>query len=269
MFIATTTNVLNSSDIDTLSAVIAAIALLSSIISTFLSIQTSRKLGSVDFQSAERVKADTSELISTLRSVIYKGIMFRLNSKNLTIEHEKEMVSKFSTSTTGFAFHIWAAEKSRVASENGDQSEPWRTFQLRLTEILNATDPGEAVSAATSIQLMFSGLVKDDFETISDYLDDIPKALVKLESNIEHDIVMKVNRDLFANESKESELTTKAKLNFLKSKGVVDPDIDLFIAIDNDDAGLAKDALDRGASPNASLGEIWDRHQKVLEGFSE
>ena len=58
------------------------------------------------------------------------------------------------------------------------------------------------------------------------------------------------------------------RLQQLKDSGVVDPDVDLWLALERGDKGIAevKDALDRHANPNVSLGDVLSKYEDVDSG---
>lgn len=58
--------------------------------------------------------------------------------------------------------------------------------------------------------------------------------------------------------------TTHEKLKSLKAKGIHDPDVDLFLAVFDNDVDRLKAALKEGANPNVTDTEVLRRHQLEL-----
>jgi hypothetical protein len=57
------------------------------------------------------------------------------------------------------------------------------------------------------------------------------------------------------------------KLLYLVEQGVEDPDVELWLALLRNDHTSMKNALERGADPNVSLGTVMVRHRDILKGI--
>lgn len=59
----------------------------------------------------------------------------------------------------------------------------------------------------------------------------------------------------------------KLKLQYLKDSGVVDPNIDLFLAVINNDTELLKIALEQGGDPNITDNDLLKKYEVQLRDF--
>jgi hypothetical protein len=95
--------------------------------------------------------------------------------------------------------------------------------------------------------------------------------LSSLESSREQDILLGsldkvIPRRLGGKDDNENGLADSfRRLRQLKDSGVVDPDIDLWLALERGDEGITelKDALDHGANPNGSIDDVLSKYEDV------
>lgn len=65
----------------------------------------------------------------------------------------------------------------------------------------------------------------------------------------------------------DSRLMAVWKIRHLKRKGVADPNVDLFVAVADNDLAAARAALEAGADPNITDRKVIDAHRLVLADF--
>lgn len=227
-----------------------------------------RKYNTSDFKLSQKVKDDTLELLSTLRSLHLKAIHTTQGITNLTLLKEKEKINSFLLTPTAFAYSVWVGQKSK---ETGEKPEQWRTFFLRLTQLLSIENVFSAGCVAADLEQLFDTLNEKDFKIITSYLHNIPDALQKLKTFRQYDVaiqafmnVCKDQRQLAVGPDADS---VERKLTYLKAKGINDPDIDLFVGIFSNDALLVKTALDNGADPSITDVALVDKYKNELNDF--
>jgi hypothetical protein len=252
---------------EAISLIIAVVALITSIVATSISVSLTKTINSSDYQSTQNVKKNTTELLSTLRSIINKGTLHGFGYSNINMNREKEEIENFLNSSTGFAYHIWVTEKSKQVAKEGKDSERWRLLFFHLIRLTASENPKQSSVVAANVQYLFEELREDDFETISDYLKDIPKAIIKLRENIEYDIIPSFIEEIYVEKQNKKGEFFEEKLRFLKDQGINDPDLDLWIAIIEGDKGACGNALDRGANVHSGDKELLNKYEEQLNDF--
>ena len=252
------------------SIAISLLALLASVFSTYLSVRTSTTLQSADYQAYQKFKADTTRLLSTFRSIIHKATLSTQGGEPLDFTTEKNYVNEFLSSTTAFAYHAWVAEKSKRATEAGKQGEAWRVFFLQLVNLSRSDTPLKMGKIAADLELLFNSLSEEDLEEIATYLSDLPTGIRKVFEGREHDPLVQAFVELYGRQPSEADSKKDlAKLHQLRKLGVNDPDVDLFVAVMTDNLELAKQARERGANLNATLGQVFSKYKEQLRQLSE
>ncbi|MGJ3264660.1 MAG: hypothetical protein ACFE0R_15640 [Salinarimonas sp.] len=243
------------------------------IIGSIYPTQVSRRVATIDFQAAQKVKQDTAQIISALRALMIKAVLYTQAPTEIRekfdIDPEKKRIHDFLHSPTALAYYAFVSKKSERARKKGVPEE-WRTFYLQLASILTAKNPYHAGFIAAQVEGYFDGLTRKNIKELAASLDDIPSALELLFQSREHDVVTHVFMNI-ANKEDDLEEVFPQFMKFLKNiKNVDDPDVDLWYAVTSDDDGveLAKSALDRGANRQVSRGTIVERYKSFFEEFS-
>ena len=251
------------------------IALFISILAIIISIGTalysgiqSEKHASSDHQAREQVKSDTADLLSTLRSLMHKGAFSTTTKEVVDIGPEKEAISKFMNSQTGLAYHALINEKSNQAEDAGKKWESWRLFFLYLAELANSDSAYAAAGRAAGVELMFDDLTESDIADIADFNADLIKAISKNSENREGNGLIKVWVEIHKKQQKEDQRFA-AKLNYLKSTGIEDPNIDLFLAVIDGDVSRAEKALKAGADVHTTDTTLLQKYEEELKNFPE
>ena len=159
-------------------AIGAAIISLSSLYVSYKAIQSAQELASSTFQVSESVKIDLATLLSTLRSLIYKGFAhIDPQLGGVSIDAEKEAIQRFLNSPSALAISPYASQMNQE-SEGDEKSNPWSIFFAMLNLLLLTDDPKEAAMIASEISITyFERLSGDDFKSITENLSDLSTGL--------------------------------------------------------------------------------------------
>jgi hypothetical protein len=249
---------------------ISVLAIIICIGSAIYSGMLSEKLASSDHKAKEQVKADTAKLLSTLRSLMNKGALSSTTKDAIDIKPEKDAISEFMNSQTGFAYYSWVDEKSSQAESEGRQGGSWRVFFLYLSELANADNAYVAARRAADVELLFDDLSEDDVEKIAYFNSDLIQAISENSKNREGNVVIKA----LVESQKERQIENSsenllAKLTFLKNKGINDPNIDMFIATITGEISILEKALEAGADPHITDAALLRKYENELEDFGK
>ena len=255
---------------ETITLILSIIAILISLSSALYTGFLSEKLSSSDYKAKEQVKADTARLLSSLRSMMHKGALSSTTKDEIDISYEKNAISEFLTSQTGLAYYAWVDEKSSEADAKGRTGELWRVFFLYLAELSNASHPYSAARRAADVEILFDQLTEEDISKISEFNSDLIKAIANNSKNRDGNVVVNAffSSQKEVEEERSSENLSK-KLRYLKSIGIDDPNIDLFLAVmgGDDNVDAAKAALEAGADVNMTDGALLEKYKKELENY--
>lgn len=253
---------------ETTTLIISIIAVIISISAATYSGYLSKQISSSDYRATEGVKSDTAKLLSTLRSIMHKGALSSTTAKNVDISPEKEVITEFLNSQTGFAYYSWVDEKSSRAEADGRKGESWRLFFLYLVELSNSDDAYTAAHRAADVELLFDQLTENDMAKIAEFNSDLVNAIAKNSKNREGNVVIKVfveaarkrtiegNSDIFL-----------SKLKYLKELGIDDPNIDMFLAVISDNVSALESALKAGADPSTTDTALLNKYEDELRNF--
>lgn len=253
-----------------LTLALSAIAIVISVVVAIYAMRASYEVSTSDYQAQQQVKYDTAILLSSLRSLMHKGA----NSVNATgsvdISSETGAISKFLTSATGLAYFTWVDEKGARAKKAGKSGEQWRLFFIYLAELSVMTDAYAAATRAADVELLFDDLTEDDVRQISGFNADLVKSIASLSENRAENVVVQA----FVEESvrkRPEHAEFRAKLQFLKTLGIDDPNIDLFLAVTSEesDVDAVRAALDAGADRKITAGMLLHKYREQLQGFSD
>lgn len=230
----------------------------------------SQKLSSSDYQAEEQVKTDTAKLLSTLRSIMHKGALSSQTTGKVDFSHERRAISDFTTSQTGLAYYSWVDEKSSEAKKEGRAGESWRLFFLYLAELSNENDAYVAARRAADVEILFDQLTEGDISRISRFNSNLASAIAHNSKNRSGNVVISVFFSMQTESQEErSSDNFSAKLRYLKSIGIEDPNIDLFLGAmgDDDNIDAVRDALEAGAEVNMSDSALLAKYANELKSF--
>jgi hypothetical protein len=259
---------------DVIALVSAAVAGLSLAISIY-AISSQERVATSGFQSAQRVKLDTAELLSALRGIMVKAALYTqqdpkrrddLNySDYIDIRPEKASIQRFLNSATAVAYYAFVARKSSEARKAGKKGEQWRIFFLSLEQLLNTSNTYGAGKSAAKIETMFDDVSEEDIEEMSTGLEDLPGSVRKILKERPYDPIIQVMTELGAKGEADSKFPDFVA--YLREQGVKDPDVDLFWSAISGDKNVAEDALNRGAKLNTTQGDIISKYQDLWKRF--
>ncbi len=261
---------------DLLSAISGLIALFALVLSVY-SVRVANRIATSDFQTSQKVKSDVAQLVATLRSIMIKGVIYSQQAKDIRddADHPEyisnridlENIEHFLHSTTALAFYSFVSERSKLAQEAGRKGENWRTFFLHMVTLSATQNQWLASKRAADLERMLDHLKENDFVTLSRYLEDIPNALEMLFQNREHDVILQVLVGLPKSRREHPDFF-KAFINYLREeKAIQDPDVEVFWSAITGEVDVLKEALDQGANPNITDGELMNRYSDLADEF--
>jgi hypothetical protein len=117
-------------------------------------------------------------------------------------------------------------------------------------------------------------LSKNDVRFIGRSVSDLVRGITGFSRALDDNVLIKAMRGAVGEEQGgiDSEARDKIfvrKLKHLKGKGIEDPNIDLFLAVLGRDSKEVQDALERGADPSITDGEILSKYKSYLGDFKE
>jgi hypothetical protein len=240
---------------------------------SILAFRLSRRVNTSDFQATQKVKVDTTALIAALRGIMVKGAVYSQQDSTLRkkkdypryvdLTAEKKVVQDFLCSPTAIAYHSYLTDKSKKASESGEE---WRTFFLQAAELLSEDNQYAAAKRAARLEKLFHPIEAEDFVGISRYLQDLSAALKRLFDNIPHDTLIAA---LMATSEPEAgpDIFREFVIFLKEEKKISDPDLDLFYGVFLNNEAIMDDALARGANLQADAGELLKRYNPLFEEF--
>lgn len=212
------------------------------------------KVESSDYKAEQQIKSDIAEILSVLSMILHKGALARtIKIKTVDFSEQIKRIEIFANSTTGFAIYNLVASKSKLSP---GKNEEWRLFFFYIAEIVSEpTQIGLVINRAVRIQGLLLKLRHNDLRVISNSVNNLVDGIRNFEAALQENVLVKAMRDA-ANEEQGGEDNAlrsdklMRKLLFLKSQGIDDPNIDLFIAAQEGDTAKLQAAMDRGADIN-------------------
>jgi hypothetical protein len=245
-----------------------AVSTVFALLTGIIAITVTARVASSDHQAAEQVKADIARLLAACRSIQTKSVYVAGTARQLApldFAHEKEQINDFLSSTTAFAMWAWVGERSAAA---GPAPEGWRTFFLTLVEMLATEDPDYWTLAdrGAQVEVLVSALSAHDVKRVGKMVEDLPAAVGRFDESRRRDPAIAAFHAIQA-ERKAAQALYPAKMRYLKAKGVQDPDLDMHLAVVDDDTAALETALAAGANPAVTDGQVVRRHAAELAGF--
>lgn len=238
--------------------VLSGLAICVAVATAIFSSDVAERLSSSDHHAAEQVKSDTAKLIASLKSIADK---LALESQGLTVEFSEEQntLSEFINSATGFAYRAWIRDQQ----DDPRYPETWKNFFLYMAELSN---PHSNPSIYATIDVLHSlqELTDTNLETIHEYNTKLVEAIASMPVDGHH-----VHGALYLiwKEQKDQDRTALEQLKCLREHGVTDPNIDMHVALDQDDVTLLKKALENGADLSVRKLETLSLYEGELRKF--
>ena len=254
---------------------LAIAAIVISILSAVGAARVSYQVNGSGWRASESLLTDLATLLAALRSVSTKGavVMGEQRETLISVDAELDTIRRFLVSTSGLALSLYAGEVGSTGASDDKQAGAWRVLPINFTnlaamKITSGSDNQTAGRLAIDIERTLSTLNRKSIKRIRREIKDLPNVLSSLENSRQKDILLNALGNIRTDQQASADLEIE-RLRQLKSSGIDDPDIDLWLAVTagDDDVAAVKDALDRGANPNIPLGEVLDRHKDVnLDG---
>lgn len=99
---------------------ISILAIVISILTAIYTVSESKKISSSDYYLSEQVKKEIVEIVTTLRTIMIKSMVYSVRSdephisyEKLDLNHEKEILNKFLSSSTSLAIQLWIMEQEK------------------------------------------------------------------------------------------------------------------------------------------------------------
>jgi hypothetical protein len=251
----------------------AAAALVSgfAVVLTALTLVTTVRVESSDFRAAERVKEDITRLLATCRSIYLKAAWLTQQKDQQDVRHaslfdsERQVIQDFLNSTTAPAFYALEGRKTAAARS---AREEWRVFSWYMVDILRAEMPGQyqiIANRAVRVERLITQLRADDITALSDDVSSLPRAINEFADHRSEALLAGMAYKSFGGEE-PSPVSARGMelLRALKRQGVDDPDIEFFLAIEEDSIEHAKQALAAGADARSTINEILSRYPDKL-----
>jgi len=143
-----------------------------------------------------------------------------------------------------------------------------------MSEMIDTDDVGLFLNRAIRVQNLLTGMKKADLKQLANAVQDIAKSVASFDYVVENNVLLKAMRSIYGVDpnttpkADDGNASFIAALSFLKSKGVDDPDIDLFLAVDSNDGAGLKAAIDRGGNVNVTTGELLARYEAQLKTYN-
>jgi hypothetical protein len=223
------------------------------------------------FRVSESLLPDLATLLAALRSIATTGSLVsgELRTDPILINTELETIRGFISSTSGLALFLYATEVGSVDLSNEARAGGWRILRIHFVnltalEMQNISDNVTAAKIAMKIELTLKFLDKQAIRRMRKRISNLEEVLSTIEYSQENDILLSALALAITpeRENLESEPVHFERLQYLKDSGVSDPDIDMWLALEHGNDGVAElqGALDRGADPSLTLGEVLSRY---------
>jgi hypothetical protein len=257
-----------------------AIATAFALVAAIVAISAGVWVTTSDYKAEQAVKADTARIRAALRSILAKGALLTQKDAGqpvgLDFKTERKTLNDFLSSTTAFGYWAWVEDRGKKTPVGTE--EPWRAFFLYVASLLDAgktpADRAKMLRWAAELESLLATLKAAEIDRISSYVADLAGALGTARES--SDTLLTAVRDVYGRGSGRGDLEVAAdgdaavsrrKFGHLRAKGVADPNVDMFIAVfDNDVEGL-RVALDAGANTSVTDREVLSAHEADLRDF--
>jgi hypothetical protein len=241
------------------------------ILSAISSARTSYQINGSGFKASQALLTDLATLLAALRSIAVKGAMVMGEQRKtpIPIDAELAVVRAFLTNTSGLALSLYAGKVGSTGASDNPVAGAWRVSRMQFTNLAAATittpsDNQAAGALALELECTLSTLNRKAIKRIRREIKNMPNVLSSLTKSRSNDILLSSMESVVSDRKAEAGLGPSAQLlRQLKSSGIEDADIDMWLAMEDDDLDALKDAVERGADPNKPLGEVLNRYKDV------
>ncbi|HJK07720.1 MAG TPA: hypothetical protein O0X46_01215 [Methanocorpusculum sp.] len=236
-----------------LTVVVAFTSLVVSIISSIYGFTQNRKLQEFEHRTREDTKEDLVKLDTALKSIIIKS-SYRNDMRNLVFDAEKNIISDFLLSPTWLAIEY-------LINQNGDKT----VLHVELLIILNRQDGITIGFAAHNAERELSRISSQYQEELLNLKDNIYTMLPEI-SGDNVDRLSKTAVSAVKDRITYNDDYVKDAFRYLKEvKGVTDPNIDLFLAVLDNNEELLKQSIDAGGNLAMDDKDLLKKYEKLLK----
>lgn len=124
---------------------------------------------------------------------------------------------------------------------------------------------------AVRAEHLLTQLKSEDIRELSSDVSNLSQAVEEFASNRTETVLARAAYEVFGGTVSQEDKSDPSmeQLKALKRQGVEDPDIDLFLAVNENDTEGARKALDAGAHVNVTIGEILNRYRDRLDAGTQ
>lgn len=210
---------------------------------------------SADYKAQQNLKTDIANLLISLNWIILdSGLAAGQGSKPADLGAEQTSVRDFLNSTSAFALYGLVHDKSREA---GNRSSAWRILFAQLWEIATTSDTSARLHRALEAQATLKQLTRADLRAMAQQLQDIESGIALFSKTQTEDVLITATAQVF---TRQPEVPLADFLRRLKTAGVSDHDVDLFLGVIDNDSEAVKAALDAGGDPHITEGALRRRY---------
>ena len=224
---------------------------------------------SAEFKATEQVKVDLLSLAATISSIMRKvGASKGLNSEVASLEFESNELQKFSAGVTALALQSWSAKDRK--SKDGKNINLLFFFVCLVQGIMILRTSEKSKLDTTNCAQFFAPMYIVLAQLTEAHVLEIAKEISNINNAVSAslDVASKdpfIRLVLSTYEKHENKDKDDIKhLRALKARGVDDPDLDLFIAVDDENLADVKSAIELGANRNIQMKTLIDRYKDVV-----
>lgn len=224
------------------------------------------------FVAEENAKRDIAALLATVRMLYLKlslaGPLRLAQDPALLIREERARLAEILHSTSGFALILLSAHKQQASnreSVESDHNARWELAQLYLVSLVSDGDqPIDFLTDnAVKVEELLASLDADDIRRLGWFVRDLSDASGEFSQSRETDFLpsaQEAGRKRQEEARKVNSAADLEKLQALRDSGVDDPNVDLWIAMLDDEmeeserVERVRGAVERGADVNQTLG---------------
>lgn len=236
-----------------LTVVVAFTSLLVSIASSMYGFTQNKKLQEFEHRTREDTKEDLVKLDTALKSIIIKS-SYRNDMKNLGFDLEKKIISEFLLSPTWLAIEY-------LINQNNDKT----MLHVELLLILNRQDGITIGFAAHNAEKELSRISKQYQEELLNLKNNIYTMLPEISGDSVERLAQTAVSAVKDRITYSDEYVRDAFHYLKEEKGVKDPNIDLFLAVLDNNEDLLKQAIDAGGTLAADDKDLMRKYEKLLK----
>jgi hypothetical protein len=224
------------------------------------------RVESASYKASQEVRVWLARVTSLLLAMMrFSAFESSGGSKIPNYSDFTKAVRELHISQTGLAITSWI---SSIEPDIKGELRPkgWRVFMLDLCRLESETAARSVGMICSEVLNVLATLKPSDIRSIASRVQDLDRALGSLPVVIEGDIIIRV----MLSQLREKDPDENAKIfRYIQSKGVVDPDVDLFIAVTSEFNNVddTKRALGAGANPNVTQGEVLSRYKDLVAEY--